>query len=165
MIYQIAAQGIVNGALSDTGSRNATGGAASPAPFFVVNAGPASHDYTPQIAKFGGASNLRILRARAVPLLAKGLREGLYYSHLGAPAFQANLYGPQQQNYNLFLTKFDDWQPADALFQTHGEEYLVLSMYSFSCCYDAFQIRDEYKGKSYGFRLEMLVESSGGLIA
>lgn len=164
MKYLIAAQGIVNGALSDTGSRAATGGAVSAVPFFVVNAGPSSIDYVQRLALFGGSSNLQILQARAVPLLAQGLREGLYFSQSGEPAFRANLYAPESQNYNLYLSKFNDWQPADAFFQSQGESALSLTMYSFNCCYDSFQIKSEFVGKQFGFRLELLVESSGGIV-
>ena len=164
MKYLIAAQGIVNGALSGSGDRAATGGAVSPAPFYVVNAGPSSVDYRMKEARFGGSSNLQILQARAVPLLAQGLREGLYFSQSGEPAFRANLYAPGNQNYNLFLSKFNDWQPADAFFQSQGESALSLIMYSFNCCYDAYQIKSEYVGKQFGFKLELLVESSGGIV-
>lgn len=164
MKYLIAAQGIVHGALSGTGNRAATGGSVSPAPFYVVNAGPSSVNYGQKEALFGGSSNLQILQARAVPLLAQGLREGLYFSQSGEPAFRANLYAPKNQNYHLFLSKFNDWQPADAFFQSQGESYLFLSMYRFVCCYDAYQIKSEYVGKEFGFRLELLVESSGGIV-
>jgi len=164
MKYQISAHMIVNGALSDTGNRAAPAGGVVAAPFYVVNAGPAQTDYGMRQAIFGGSSNLRILEARAMPLLAAGLREGMYYSQSGEPAFRGNLYAPQSQNYNLFLTKFNEWQPADALFETEGEASLVLTLYSFSACYDAYKIKDDYKGKSFGFRLDLRVESSGGII-
>lgn len=159
MRYQISAHMIVNGALSDTGSRAVTAGGVAPAPFFVVNAGPAGTNYGMKPAYFGGSSNLRILEARAMPLLAPGLREGLE-----SPAFSSNLFAPQNQNYNLFLTKFNEWQPADAVFETEGEAYLNLTLYSFSACYDAYNIKDDYKGQPFGFRLDLRVESSGGII-
>lgn len=164
MKYQISARMIVNDALSDTGSRAATAGGVVVAPFYLVNAGPAGTDYGMKLANFGGSSNLRILEARAMPLLAPGLREGMHESQSGDPAFRGNLHAPQNQNYNLFLTKFNEWQPADAVFETEGEAYLNLTLYSFSACYDAYKIKDDYKGKQLGFRLDLRVESSGGII-
>jgi len=164
MKYQISAHMIVNGALSDTGSRAATAGGVVAAPFFVVNAGFSSVQYGMKMANFAGNSNLRILEARAMPLLAAGLREGMYYSQSGEPAFRGNLFAPQSQNYNLFLTKFNEWQPADAFFETQGEACLNLTLYSFAACYDAYKIKDDYKGKEFGFRLDLRVESSGEII-
>ena len=164
MKYQISARMIVIGALSGTGSRAATVGGVVVAPFFVVNAGFSSVQYEMKIANFAGNSKLRILEARAMPLLAPGLREGADYSLSGDPAFRGYLYAPQSQKYNLFLTKFNEWQPADALFETQGESCLNLTLYSFAACYDAYKIKDDYKGKDLGFRLDLRVESSGEII-
>lgn len=164
MKYQISAHMVVNGSLSDTGDRAATAGGVVAAPFFVVNAGFSSVQYGMKMAIFAGNSNLRILEARAMPLLAAGLREGMSFSQSGEPAFRGYLFAPQSQNYNLFLTKFNEWQPADAFFETQGEAHLNLTLYSFSVCYDAYKIKDDYKGKHFGFRLDLRVESSGEII-
>ena len=164
MKYQISAHIIVDADLSDTGSRAVITHGVVEAPFYLVNAGPEDTYFGMVPANFGGSSNLRILEARAMPLLAPGLREGMYNSQSGEAAFRGKINAPHSQPYNLFLTKFNEWQPADAFFKTEGEDYLNLSLFSYVVCYDAYKIKDDYKGKPFGFRLDLRVESSGGII-
>ena len=164
MKYQISANIIANDALSDTGSRTAFTSGFVDTPFYLVNAGTVNTDYGMVPANFGGSSNLRILEARAMPLLAPGLREGMDYSQSGLAAFHGTINAPHSQRYKLFLTKFNEWQPADVVFKTEGEAYLSLSLFSYLVCYDAYKIKDDYKGKQFGFRLDLRVESSGGII-
>lgn len=170
MKYQISSIFSVSGTISGTGARDVVQSSGfGPAPFRVVNAGPSVNDYDMKTARFGADSNLKILSARAMPILAPGLREGLRATNASEPAIRMRMYcappGPITGYQNIFLTKFNDWQPADAVYSAiEGAGWLALGIDSFNVCYDSYKIKTDYVGKSFAFRFDLIIETSGGVI-
>ena len=164
MKYQISASMIADTPLDSSGDRGATAGFSGETPFFVVNTGFYTGGLTMRRAVFGPSSNLRIVEARAMPILASGLREGSSVYYVTHPAFEAVIDTSLGNPFRLYLTKYNEWQPVDILNETDGTTNIELTLLNFLACYDAYKIKDDYKGLPFGFRFDLRVESSGGII-
>ena len=164
MIYQISAQITAVNTLVSSERRAVIIGDSLRDSFYVVNAGTSLTPYVMKLASFGPDSCLRIIEARAVPMLAAGLREGLFVSQRGEPAFIAEMRVWPEMSYNLFLTKFNEWQPADAIIYPNNGWRISPYLTRFQACYDSYKIKSDYVGKQIGFRVDLKVESSGGLL-
>lgn len=153
MLYRLFA--VVSGNpsnLDDTGNRNASTGSTPAALMQIMNL-----QDSPINAKFAANSKTKVLRMRAMPLGAPGLREGLEEI-----PFSGNFFFGQE-NFNINLSKFDEWQECAVILDAQAMVPGIF-LYSFRAYYDGYQIKDEYKNLSFGFRVEMEIETSAELI-
>lgn len=138
--------------IDDSGNRNAACNATPAQLMQIMNL-----QDSPIPAKFQANSKTKVLRMRVLPVGAPGLREGLELI-----PFRGNFYFGQE-NFNIKLSKFDEWQDCNVILEAQTMLPGIF-LYAFSAHYDAFQIKEEYKGLNFAFRVEVEIETSAEFI-
>lgn len=164
MIYTIK-RDVLLGTLSGSGLRCVEIGEALNLPFLVEN----HHTHATQVAaRFSPESNMRILRGRVTPLLAKGLREGADVNFPGLVPCKFSITGfasgPVIYGISYEIERFGEWVNLDTFIPANGSGPMLpdsvdLFLTSLVANYDAFGIQDKYVGQPFGFVVEIEIET------
>ena len=123
----------------------------------------------PQIVYFDKSSKLKIIRAKIDPIYAEGLREAksdslisgycarVVYGINRAPA------GGYERLISSFIFKFGEWAPVEVVIDPNQlrQDFLRVDPATIELHYDAYQIKDEYKGQNFAVSLSIEFECSG----
>ena len=166
-IYSIIPMGV----LSSTGSRSVRAvNTDDYYRFFVSNDGDLSPNLTPSTCFFNKASHLRIIRAKIDPIGAQGLRAAKVDNGIvGGTHCARVLYGVNrtgtwyEKNFSSFFADFREWYPVDVLIDcnTLSSSFLRLDPIRVELAYDAYKIKDDYKGQPFSIVLTLEIECSG----
>ena len=168
MIYTMSATSLM-GNLASNGNRNASHSIYPhfmPA-FYVHSAGYSGQLKGQEAAVFSGASNVKILRAKIEPVLAKGLRpsfdsifdENSYAATFGVCVQHGNIGGYAE----IFLQTFEQFEECNIEIPAAGER-VKFNLSNAVIFYDALGIKDEYKGQPFYIRAIMDVEIADEVI-
>jgi len=141
--------------------------------FYVCNDGDKLANLSPALPYFDLSSSIRILQAKIEPLYAPGLRAADYPnffvggSHVASCTIGLNRSsgGGYNKFISAFFSSFGVWHPVDVVFRPEDSTLDRMAIYpiSLAVAYDAYNMKDEYKGQPFSFVLSIEFECSGVL--
>ena len=168
MIYTLSAISLM-GNLDSNGNRNASLSIQphiQPA-FYVHSAGYSGSIQGQEAAVFSGASNVKILRAKIEPVLAKGLRpsfDSIFTNKCYTATFGVNLlHGITGEYAEIFLQTFEQFENCNIEIPAAGEQ-VRFYLSNAAINYDALGIKDEYKNQPIYIRAIMDVDIASEVI-
>ena len=112
---------------------------------------------------------MRIIRAKINPIGAQGLRAAIMDDSFDGGYCARVLYGVNrvgtgyEKLFSSFFTDFREWHPVDVLIDcnTLSSSFLRLDPSRVELAYDAYKIKDDYKGQPFSIALTLEIECSG----